>query len=399
MAQKTETVPNTWAQRMVGAPGFPPRHAMAALRVAGLREAYVMRPDGRIRLGDEIALITHLCRDRGGALAAARAAARTAWRPAGPVADAFGACRDRADALRFLVRHAALLRPCNPLHAGASEGLVALDIPAPPSALPATPEWLAWSVAAAVRQVQAIFGPEAPALRLRLGPEVPVDPVAFGAILGLPCSGDPERSGLVLLAEVPVPESGLRTRRLAESLLTPDTRLGPLGDVAAALLAALPFGRGGPAELAQACGQSGARLRSRLASEGLTFRDLTERVRQEALRPLRRCPDLARAEIAFLLGFATEQAFAAYLRRSGLFGRESETARDHPDPRPGPDPSWSGRERERSGSPAPAPRPRHATARPVLPHRSDREGPPAAPRPAPPVAPASAGLNRPSVTS
>ncbi len=336
MTQKTKTVPNSWAQRMVGTPVFPPRHAMAALRAVGLREAYVVRPDGRIRIGDEIALLTHLCRDGGGGLAAVRAAAGADWRPAAPIINAFGACGGRTDMLRFLVRHAALVRPFNPLRIDRVDGTATLAISAPLTTVPATPEWLAWSLAASVCQVRTILGREAPGLRLQLGPEIPVDPVAVGAGLGLPCAGDPERSGLVLPLEVAVHEVDRQTSRLAESLLSPVTRHGKLGDAAAALLAALPLGQAGMADVARACGETRVQLRSRLEAEGMTFRDLTDRVRQEAIPSFWRCPDLVRAEIAFLLGFETEQAYVAYLWRSGLSGRENQTARDRFGPRPFP---------------------------------------------------------------
>lgn len=344
MTQKEKTVPNSWAQCMVATSVFPPRQAMAALRAVGLREAYVVRPDGRIRIGDEIALITHLCRDGGGALAAVRAAAEADWRAADPIIHAFGACRSRAEVLRFFVRHAALARPFNPLQIDRVAGTATLTVPAPVSTLPATPEWLAWSLAACACQVKAILGRDAAALRLRLGPEIPVDPVAVGAGLGLPCAGDPERSGLVLPLEVAVHEVDRQTSRLAESLLSPVTRHGKLGDAAAALLAALPLGQAGMADVARACGETRVRLRSRLEAEGMTFRDLTDRVRQEAIRSLWRCPDLVRAEIAFLLGFETEQAYVAYLWRSGLSGRENQTARDRFGPRPFPVAGRSGTE-------------------------------------------------------
>jgi AraC-like DNA-binding protein len=150
----------------------------------------------------------------------------------------------------------------------------------------------------------------------------PSDPARFERLLGVPAAWG------CALAEVQWPAAARRApmrgadpallatlRELAGRLELGAARTDLEAAVRARLRAALPD-RGAPAPaVARALGLSGRTLQRRLAAEGVTFRDLVDRFREEEAERLLDAGALALSEVALRLGFSDQTAWNRAFRR------------------------------------------------------------------------------------
>jgi AraC-like DNA-binding protein len=86
----------------------------------------------------------------------------------------------------------------------------------------------------------------------------------------------------------------------------------------------LPHGKARAAEIARRIGMSHRTLARKLASEGLTFSEISEKLKADLARHYLRDGDLPISQIAWLLGYREVSAFThAYKRWTGMTPRQS----------------------------------------------------------------------------
>jgi AraC-like DNA-binding protein len=307
---------------MVASPAFSAGEIRSALAAARLRERDVQRPDGYIGIQGEITLITRLAEPRGGAGAAARAALSVPWKPGSLMTYLVSASRTLDDAITQLARYASISRPLNRVrvHRNMGPGPF-MEFALAPVPIPYTPEWLGWALAANVLMVQGCTGRTDLPGRIEIAEDLPLDTAELSDAVRLPVIRG-RTTGFsftpsMLQADVTSGDEHLRVhlKSYAEALLSDETRLGVHGEFAARVVELLAEGKTSIGAVAKSLGMSDRSLRRKLAAEGVTFRELVERVRYEVSVQLLSAEELPLAEIAFLLGYESQSAFTSFFKR------------------------------------------------------------------------------------
>jgi AraC-like DNA-binding protein len=302
------------------------------LRTVGIPRATLDDPDARLQNREAAALWSkayELSGDPVLSLHAAEACPLGAYK----VIDYMGtSARTVGEAFRYSARYFPLINTAVTLTIDESGDPVTFDVAGEGGPAGVSRAYAEYCLGVFVLHVRAATGVSFPLRQVTFTHRLPPDVSEHERIFGCPVRFETERNRLVIdRAAWETPTSGAHSGVLgvliehAELLLSRLPRAPDLIERARRAIAGRLRG-GDPSigSVARELGMSERSLQRRLREHGFTFNGLADEVREATARLYLEQPDMALAEVGYLLGFADQSAFhRAFKRWTGLTPRQA----------------------------------------------------------------------------